>query len=1418
MPMSGARWTMLSPASSFAWEQEALDLVQAGLPDHDPWRAWALFEFIGTDGTLNEIDLLVASPVGLFLVEIKSWPGTVSGDAGQWLLDSGTGLRAVDNPLYLANRKCKRLKSLLAHQAAYQGKPIPRIEPLIFLSHPEVRVNLQGAARQGVCLRDRAADGDRPERKGILAALTRREAGDLSVEAPQRIDRPAVKLLVRAVEQAGIRVSQRARRFGDYIIDELLGEGPDGIYQDYRAHHASVPGMEKRLRVYPVARTTGGLSREELVRAAQRELRVISGINHPGILRADTLVEHDLGPALVFDHPRGAQRLDQYLAEHGKSLSIDVRLGIVRRVAEALAHAHEKRVIHRGLSPQGILVLDPASPEPPIAIFNWQAGATDPNTTRRTSSRIEPTRHIRELFEASSTAYIAPEEARTLAESGPQSDVYSLGAVAYFVLTGAAPGPSFGAVHERLQQSGALDITADLDAAHPVMRELVLDATRGDLGLRYESVREFLQQLDRLEDALTSPDDGGTPPLEARAGDQLEGGYLVKGRLGSGSTAIVLRVERNGTESVLKIANGPDHNEQVRTEGEVLLGLRHENIVEAQGTLTIGGLVAIEMQLAGEEILSDRLRRDGPLLAEWLERFGDNLLSALDYLERKGVAHRDIKPDNLAVAKRGRGDARHLVLFDFSLSRARADAIEAGTQGYIDPFLSQRRRWDEYAERWSAAATLYEMATGVLPRFGDGVSDPALLSCEVTIEADRIDPAVREGLAAFFQKALRREAKERHDNAEAMLVAWREAFREARQPPAQPDRPSVPEDDAALAAQFALAMPNSHVIELPLSARAISALDRVGIQSVEQLLRAAPNHLAMMRGVGTRTRTEILTALRRLRQRFPEFVPGTFGPPEEGVEEGDSALLGLDQVVQKILPRRARLTAADRAVTAVLGLDAPDSPGPTWRTQTDAAQSLGITAAQVSLSMKESRERWRRLPALTTLRDTILELLDAQSGLAGVSELAAALLAARGAAAEGPRRARLAWAALRAATESETHLAAPRWIARRIAGTAVLARVADDSADAAARAEAAADYAGRLGRKADQLVHQDPLPSAATVASALRGISLPEGLSPLSETRLVRLAAAASQESAVSSRLDLYPRGMSAERALRLSANGLLAGGEITPAEIVARIATRFPEAERLPDRPALDELLEQVGIEVRWEPEGAGGKGAFRSVALGPTFSTRRERTRYATAHGPLPTSPDVIAAEELEQRLLASLEEGRPLILTVAPRDLQRAEMELSRFAIASVSLEQELLDALRESARAVGADWNAVVRADALGARGPDWPKVRALAQRALPQLRQRVGAAGPAVLLTRPGLLVRYGHMSFLEDILLTTGQRGAPHATWVLLPTDDQSALPLFDGQPLPVPTPGAWSRIPEAWLRNLHRAGMEPSPAAGEAS
>ena len=260
--------------------------------------------------------------------------------------------------------------------------------------------------------------------------------------------------------------------------------------------------------------------------------------------------------------------------------------------------------------------------------------------------------------------------------------------------------------------------------------------------------------------------------------------------------------------------------------------------------------------------------------AELAQRWGEDLLDALRYLEEMGRPHRDIKPDNLGVAPRGSNDELHLMLFDFSLASAPASAIEAGTPAYSDPFLARRGRWDPAADRYSASVTLFEMVTGERPRYGDGSADPVMVDDDATVEPGMFDAAVAEGLTRFFRRALHRETTDRFAHADEMYWAWHEAFASA----GEPSTPSVePRDDGRDIAVPAGTGRESPLASLPLSRRAVSALERCEILTVGELLDRALMTIRTLPGVGATTRAEIIAARNHLDLHFGALAPDPSG-------------------------------------------------------------------------------------------------------------------------------------------------------------------------------------------------------------------------------------------------------------------------------------------------------------------------------------------------------------------------------------------------------------------------------------------------------------------------------------------------------------------------------------------------------------
>jgi len=171
---------------------------------------------------------------------------------------------------------------------------------------------------------------------------------------------------------------------------------------------------------------------------AAREFRVLEGIEHPGILRVLHFEESELGPALVFEHDPAAMRLDQFLAQHLRDLTLEARLDLLRQLAVGLGYAHGKRLYHQGLTPQNILVRNPGSERPRVQIMNWQVAIRGEGSASIPVMTLG-TRNLDDHFADPAKVYLAPEALGAQTEAGPRADVFSLGAIAYHLFTGKPP-------------------------------------------------------------------------------------------------------------------------------------------------------------------------------------------------------------------------------------------------------------------------------------------------------------------------------------------------------------------------------------------------------------------------------------------------------------------------------------------------------------------------------------------------------------------------------------------------------------------------------------------------------------------------------------------------------------------------------------------------------------------------------------------------------------------------------------------------------------------------------------------------------------------------------------------------------------------------------------------------------------------
>lgn len=1420
----------------YAHEREAIDFAIKALPNNDPYHLWALLELLDpSTGRLYELDLLVLGYSALYLIEIKSGPGIYEGDYQDWyrIDPDDERSRYMENPYRLTNHKSKVLASRLRSKMK-DKRLTPWVEPLVFLSAENLDLRFKNHGDVGVVTRD-----------NLVRAVQHHEfPGANTTKQRRRISAPAMRQVAEAIRALGLRPRKGKAHAGAYELGEILEDGPG--YQDRIAAHRKQKTITCRARTYLVPQQTSVERRQQLLRAADRESQLLWDVReHPNVLRiAGYETDAPLGPTVLFDSFEGGVPLSTFLRQNPKLPFMD-RVAVVEQVGRALAFCHRKQIVHGALSPEAVLVRrHPESEGVETRLFNFQLGE---------GTEVEATTHWSALASEPWAIYQAPELRQDPTARTPQSDLFSLGALAYYVFTEEPPGADYVAVARRLSEEGHLDPRAVDDGIQEDLANLIAFATELSPISRADDVDEWLElvlaEITKPEPEPTGPE---TDPLEARKGDNLGDDLLVDGVLGQGATSRVLLVGRvsDGRHYALKVGLSNDHDDRLAAEGDALAKLRHPRIVQLVDRYEFAGRSCLLLSVAGGETLHRHLAREGTVSLELAERYGDDLLSAIEYLEENQVMHRDIKPANLGVGSVSKTRA-HLTLFDFSLAQSSRSDLKVGTAAYRDPFLDLRGSWDNAAERWSAAITLHEMLTGVRPSF-DGVAIDA--DSKLVLAAERFDPSVRDSLVDFFQRALARDTEQRFVSAEEMRRAWVTALAAPARPAAQDEPSEHPETEEELTEeQLGAIGPETLIEALPLSPRAKNALDRAGLLRAEDLLDLPDNRLSAIRGIGRRVAQEILgfrdrwRAARELSPVAPtpffagyrgdDILVHTAGIAEEAATAlRDAGLRSLGAVaaapkhqiralakrhdfedralrelldaenrnanererpstlegwVDALMPKRKRRMKHPRRLYGIEGTFA----GRLGVGVKELAEDQEVTTAAIYIALGKAREDWGQHGAIGELRREAHAVLDAASGALPLERAARHLLARiphDRTTSDEVLEARAA-ALLRIVVEVEKEEADGLQYIRLGGGQPWLFASSDH-----ARAVKA------LGDAADSLAARPVLAGKGETERVLVDTVAGTPLANVPAQRLAELAALASESAARSSRLEIYPRGMSPERALSLSASLLRSG--ISPEEVLRRVFLRYPEAAALPTRPELDALLSRHGLTWNEAAQTYERKGAHEKTSFHTRVSSLG-RSSTALPSQALSMEPEAVVARQFDERLRNAVERHHLRVLGVRADRAREAALALGdRLGIEPVPFDRLLAAAIREQMTKGGIRNSAIVHdADRGGRDGKNWSNLLRLVEAAATSVADQLLPPKAPLLLVQPGLIARYRLDSFLERLVAASKSAEAP--ILLLVPAHDTGGIPAINGElPIPGLHPSQALWVPLEWLANRHNA------------
>jgi hypothetical protein len=208
-------------------------------------------------------------------------------------------------------------------------------------------------------------------------------------------------------------------------------------------------------------------------------------------------------------------------------------------------------------------------------------------------------------------------------------------------------------------------------------------------------------------------------------GDMVAGRYEIRREIGRGGYSVVYAATDRtvGTEVAIKLLVPPplvaqSARERLRREVEAARALSHPNIVAVHDLIDDPGRSCVVMELVDGVDLAVRVRTRGPVKVNEAVSIGSGIADALRVAHGRGVLHRDVKPQNILLARDGR--AR---LTDFGSAKLESQVTMTqtgalvGTMGYVAPEVIAGGRGDARADIYGLGATLYFALSGnVLPR------------------------------------------------------------------------------------------------------------------------------------------------------------------------------------------------------------------------------------------------------------------------------------------------------------------------------------------------------------------------------------------------------------------------------------------------------------------------------------------------------------------------------------------------------------------------------------------------------------------------------------------------------------------------------------------------------------------------------